>query len=319
MDKCGVVRMTSDGRPFVCTPAERFSALPDWPYEPRYFEYDGLRIHYVDEGPPDASPVLLLHGEPTWGYLYRELIAVLVEAGHRVVVPDMIGFGRSDKLTERSDYSYQMLVDAMSAFVRGLDLRDVTAYLHDWGGLVGLRVVADDPERFARLVISNTNLPVLDIVPDVEFMPNPAIALTPDSDLIAWFLYSQMVPELSPGFMVQNYTVAELPSDVVRAYDAPFPSELYRAGPRELPRLVGSAVEENREATKRLADFAAPVLVVWAVGDPLVGGLAALLPPMAGMELVDPIVVSDASHFLQEDLGPELADLVADFIENSPR
>lgn len=113
--------------------------------------------------------------------------------------------------------------------------------------------------------------------------------------------------------------MAELPSDVVRAYDAPFPSELYRAGPRELPRLVGSAVEENREATKRLADFAAPVLVVWAVGDPLVGGLAALLPPMAGMELVDPIVVSDASHFLQEDLGPELADLVADFIENSPR
>jgi len=209
------------------TPDERFEKLPGYEFEPHYVEIGGLRIHYLDEGPPEAAPVLLLHGEPSWSYLYRKMVPVLTSAGHRTVAPDLIGFGRSDKPASRDDYTYQFHVDVMAAFVEALDLRDITLVCQDWGGLIGLRVTAEHEERFARIVAANTFLPTGDNEPGEAFL--------------RWQKFSQEVPELPVGRIVNGGCVSDLPPEVVAAYEAPFPDERYKEGARAFPAAGADA------------------------------------------------------------------------------
>lgn len=296
---------------FVRTPDERFQDLPGWPFAPRYAfvpSGDGgrLRVHFVDEGPREAPVVLLLHGEPSWGYLYRKMIPILAGAGLRALAPDLVGFGRSDKPALRSDYSYQRHVDWMRAFVHGQDLRGVTLFAQDWGGLVGLRLVAEEPERFARVVAANTFLPTGDQPAGEAFE--------------RWRRFSQEVPVFPTGGILQGATTTELPPEVVAAYDAPFPDESYKAGARQFPTLVPTrpddpASEPNRRAWAALERFEKPFLTAFSDGDPITRGFErafqARVPGARGREHP---TIRGAGHFLQEDRGEELAKIVAAFV-----
>ncbi|MCI0843695.1 MAG: alpha/beta fold hydrolase, partial [Chloroflexi bacterium] len=211
------------------TPDERFANLPGWTFEPKYVDIpDGtggsMRMHYIDEGPADAAPVLLMHGEPSWAYLYRKMVPVIVDAGHRAIAPDLIGFGRSDKPSQKDDYTFQRHVDWMKSFIQQLGLTDVTLFAQDWGSLIGLRVVAEDPDRFARVAIGNGGLPTGDQSPGEAFL--------------RWQKFSQESPAFDIGRIVQGGTATTLPDEVVAAYNAPFPDDSYKAGARIFPTLV---------------------------------------------------------------------------------
>ncbi len=291
---------------------DRFAGPPGYPFEPHYAEIpDGeggaLRVHYVDEGPADAAPVLLLHGEPSWSYLYRHMIPPLVAAGHRVVAPDLVGFGRSDKPTEMGDYTYARHVEWMrSLLFDQLDLRDVTFFGQDWGGLVGLRLLALDPDRYARVAIGNTGLPT---------GHGPA-----SEAFLAWQRFSQESPRFDIGFLVNGATITALPDDVVAAYDAPFPDDTYKAGARIFPSLVPTSPDDpasadNLAAWKVLESFDRPFLLCFSDSDPVTkGGDAPFLAKVPGAKGQAHVTIEGAHHFLQEDAGPELADLLIGFI-----
>ncbi|THH36095.1 alpha/beta fold hydrolase [Aliishimia ponticola] len=293
------------------TPEDRFTGLPDYPFAPHYQEVDDtqggtLRIHYVDEGPSGAAPVLCLHGEPTWSYLYRHMIPVFTAAGHRVVAPDLIGFGKSDKPAERSDYTYARHVAWMTDFVKARDLNGITLVIQDWGGLIGLRLLAAMPERFARVVVANTTLPTGD-----HPMP-PAFE--------SWRAFSQEVDPFEAGRIVYGGTVSKLTAAEQAAYDAPYPDARYQAGAREFPMLVPATPDNpesqaNREAWKILRGLGTPVLTAFGAEDKIMAGADAVfqktMPGAAGQQHT---VLPKAGHFLQEDVGPELARLTCDFI-----
>ncbi|TMD97943.1 MAG: alpha/beta fold hydrolase [Chloroflexi bacterium] len=288
------------------TPDERFAGLPGHPFEPHYVDVDGLRVHTVDEGPRDASPVLMLHGEPSWSYLYRRMVPVLTAAGHRAVAPDLVGFGRSDKPARREDYTYQRHVDWMHATVEALDLRDITLVCQDWGGLIGLRLVAEMPDRFARVVAANTFLPTGDRDPGPAFH--------------AWRRFSQETPRFHAGGIVKGGCVSDLSPEVIAAYDAPFPDDRYMAGARQFPMLVpvtpdDPAAEPNRAAWEELRRWTRPFLCAFSDQDPITrGGDRILRKLIPGAEGQPHIVIEGAGHFLQEDRGERLAAVVADFI-----
>ena len=293
------------------TPDAHFEGLKDYDFAPNYLEIDDtdggrLRLHFVDEGPKEAAPVLCLHGEPSWSYLYRHMIPVFTGAGHRVVAPDLIGFGRSDKPTERGDYTYQRHVDWMSDALRQIDLREITLVCQDWGGLIGLRLLADMPERFARVVVANTALPTGD---------------QPMGEAFAkWRTYSQEVPDFDAGRIVYGGTVSKLSDAEVSAYNAPFPDDRYKAGARQFPMLVPTepdnpASDANRAAWKVLRGLDLPVLTAFGADDMVMAGVdkvfQKMMPGAAGQ---DHVTLPDAGHFLQEDVGPELAALTNQFI-----
>ena len=293
------------------TPDERFANLPGYAFAPNYVEIpsgDGarLRVHYVDEGPANARPVLCLHGEPSWSYLYRKMIPVIAAAGHRVVAPDLVGFGRSDKPAERSDYSYQRHVDWLRAFVETLDLRNITLVCQDWGGLLGLRLVGEHPDRFARVVAANTFLPTGDGEPSDAFM--------------AWRAFSQNVPIFPTGQILQGATLTELSPEVVAAYDAPFPDESYKSGARQFPLLVpiapdDPAVPANRAAWQVLERFEKPFLTAFSDGDPVTRGAdVALQQRIPGARGQQHVTLAGGGHFLQEDCGEAFARAVVGFI-----
>ena len=288
------------------TPDERFQGLPSYDFAPAWLDAGGLRIHYVDDGPRDAAPVLLLHGEPSWSYLYRTMIPVLRGAGLRCVAPDLIGFGRSDKPVAREEYTYQRHVDWMRAVLVGLDLRDVTLVCQDWGGLIGLRLVAEHPERFARVVVANTFLPTGDVAPGPAFL--------------AWRKFSQEVPELPIGRILQGGTATELPPEIVAAYEAPFPDERYKAGARQFPTLVPAtpddpAAEANRAAWTVLERWTKPFLTAFSDSDPITAGADRVFQRrIPGAQGQPHTTIVGGGHFLQEDRGPELARVVADFV-----
>jgi haloalkane dehalogenase len=293
------------------TPDARFAELPGYLFAPHYVEVpsgDGtrLRVHYVDEGPREAAPVLLLHGEPSWSYLYRKMIPILVAAGHRCVAPDLPGFGRSDKPAAREDYTYQRHVDWMRAVLEALDLTRITLVCQDWGGLIGLRLAAEHPERFARIVAANTFLPTGDHPLGEAFL--------------AWRRFSQEVPEFPVGRILQGATLTELPDDVVAAYEAPFPDEACKAGARQFPLLVPAApddpaAEPNRRAWKVLEAWEKPFLTAFSDGDPITrGGDAALQARIPGTRGQPHVTIAGGGHFLQEDRGEELARVVADWL-----
>jgi len=293
------------------TPDDRFASLPGYPFEPHYLEVpDGeggeLRVQYVDEGPGDADPVLLLHGEPSWSFLYRKMIPVITAAGHRAVAPDLVGFGRSDKPSKRDDYTYQRHVDWMRELLEQLDLRNVTLVGQDWGGLIGLRLVAEHPDRFARVVAANTFLPTGDRNPGDAFL--------------AWQKFSQEAPRFPVGRIVNGGCVTELPEDVVAAYDAPFPDETYKEGARQFPLLVPTspsdpAAEPNRRAWEALSEFDKPFLTAFSDSDPITGGADRVLQEsIPGAKGRPHTTLTGGGHFLQEDVGEELARVVVDFV-----
>ena len=297
------------------TPDERFADLPGYPFAPNYAEVadsegGSLRVHYLDEGPRDAAPVLLLHGEPSWSYLYRTMIPPLVAAGHRCIAPDLIGFGRSDKPTERADYTYARHVEWMRELLFDhLDLRDVTLFAQDWGGLIGLRLVGEHPDRFARVVIGNTGLPDGDRAPSDAFM--------------AWQRFSQESPDFPIGRIVDGGCTTQLPPEVIAAYDAPFPDDAYKAGARQFPTLVPTspddpAVPANRAAWETLRAFDKPFVCCFGDRDPVTkGGERAFLGVVPGTAGQPHTTMEGGGHFFQEDCGPQLARLVIDVIAST--
>lgn len=291
------------------TPDERFADLPDFPYEPAYVELDGIRVAYVDEGPADAHPVLLLHGEPSWSFLYRTMIPVLLDAGARVVAPDFVGFGRSDKPAAVTDYTYARHMAWTGGLLDALDLREITLVGQDWGGLIGLRLVAERPERFARVVAANTALPVGD-------RPMPDV----------WQAFRRVVDRaevLDIARLVAAGCVKPLAPEVRAAYDAPFPSEEYKAGARAFPGLIPQtpddpASEPSRRAWKTLSQLDLPLLTAFSDGDPITAGAERGLQRLRGAQGQPHTTIAGAGHFLQEDAGPELARVVVDFVSRTP-
>jgi haloalkane dehalogenase len=295
------------------TSDERFAHLQGYPFGPHYVEVergDGsgtLRIHHLDEGSAGASEtVLLMHGEPSWSYLYRHMIPTITSAGHRAVAPDLVGFGRSDKPSRRSDYTYQRHVDWMTEWFANIGLQEVTLVCQDWGGLIGLRLVAAMPERFRRLVVANTFLPTGDRDPGAAFR--------------AWQQFSQDVDPFPVGRIVNGGCTTDLSERVIAAYDAPFLDESYKEGARQFPLLVPTTPDDpaaapNREAWESLARFDRPVLCAFSDSDPIMAGADApfrkRIPGAAGQPHT---TIAGGGHFLQEDCGPELAAVVTSFI-----
>jgi len=291
------------------TPDERFENLPGWGFGPHYTQVpdgDGgeLQIHHVEEG---AGPtVLLMHGEPTWAYLYRHMIPVLVDGGCRAVAPDLVGFGRSDKPTNREDYTYQRHVDWMSAWLEANDLTDITLVCQDWGGLIGLRLLCQYPDRFARAVVANTGMPTGDATPTEAFLN--------------WQNFSQTAPEFPIGMIINGGTVSDLSAEVIAAYDAPFPDDTYKAGARQFPKLVPSAPDDpasqpNRDAWKVLEAFDKPLLTAFSDSDPITkGGYRVFQEKVKGAQGQPHTTIEGGGHFLQEDQGPQLANVVLDLI-----
>jgi haloalkane dehalogenase len=300
------------------TPDERFADLDGYPFAPNYVDVpadpDGteggtLRVHYLDEGPADGPVVLAMHGEPSWSYLYRKMIPPMVAAGLRVIAPDLVGFGKSDKPTETSDYTYARHVAWMqAAIIDHLDLRDATFFGQDWGGLIGLRLVAENPDRFARVVIGNTGLPTGDRPVSDAFM--------------AWQKFSQTTEVLDIGFLIQRSTITELTEAEVAAYDAPFPDDSYKAGARIFPSLVPTspddpAADANRAAWKVFREWTKPLICCFSDSDPVTAGgdspFRKLVPGAAGQPHV---TIENAHHFFQQDAPEQLAQIVVDAVAN---
>lgn len=291
------------------TPDERFAGLADWPFAPRYatvLDADGtpLRLHYVDEGPRDGPPVLLLHGEPSWAYLYRKIIPGLVASGCRVLAPDLIGFGRSDKPAARADYTYERHVDWMSQWLVQLELTDLTLFCQDWGGLIGLRLVAKFPEQFAGVVVANTGLPV---------------GSGWSEGFKAWLDFSQSVPQMPIGMIVNGGTGRDLSPAEIAAYDAPFPDETFKEGARQFPKLVPitpehASVAENLAAWSVLETFAKPFVTAFSDGDEVTRGGEATFQARVPGAKGQPHVTLSGGHFLQEDSPDQIVSLIADLV-----
>lgn len=296
------------------TPDSQFENLPEYDFQANYLTVDdgeggGLRLHYIDEGNKDGQTVLLMHGEPSWSYLYRKMIPGLVDAGYRVIAPDLAGFGRSDKPANRNDYTYQRHVDWMAQWLESLDLNNVVLFCQDWGGLIGLRLVAEFEARFAGVIAANTFLPTGDINPGDAF--------------INWQQFSQTVPEFPAGGVIKGATVSSLKASVVAAYDAPFPDESYKEGARQFPLLVpitpdDPASEPNRAAWKALRSFSKPFLTAFSDQDPITKdgdlGFQKMVPGCKGQKHV---TIKGGGHFLQEDKGKELAAVIIEFINDN--
>jgi haloalkane dehalogenase len=316
----------------VRTPDERFANLPGYPFTPRYAQIDGdegtLRMHYVDVGPPDADPVLLLHGQPTWSYLYRKVIAALIERGHRAVAPDYIGYGRSDKLTDRLAYTLEAHIGWMRAFVQSLDLQRTTMVVQDWGGPIGFGLLAAEPDRFARVVAADTVLHTSDpwLAERLEWA-NYSIEggrVVHQEALVDWMLAAQRQRDLRPGMIVQAIVAEQLTADEVAAYDAPFPEEVHRAGLRQMNALIpltrsdpGSAID--RASFEALRSWHRPFLTIWGENDPGTRGWEAVFQEQVpGAANQAHAILAGAGHFIQEDRGAEFGRLISEFIEVTP-
>lgn len=293
------------------TPDSCFENLPGYDFAAHYLMVDDtegatLRLHYVDEGPRDAEPVLLMHGEPSWSYLYRKMIPALVAAGHRVIAPDLIGFGKSDKPSERHDYTYARHVGWIQSLLDQLQLQNITLFCQDWGGLIGLRLVGENPQRFARVVAANTMLPTGDFHPGEAFL--------------AWQKFSQETPVFPVGNVIDKGTALGISAEVKAAYDAPYPEESFKAGARQFPLLVPITPDDpasaaNRAAWQVLQQFRKPFLTAFSDKDPITRGadrvLQKLIPGAAGQAH---LTIENGGHFLQEDQGEKLADVLNAFI-----
>ncbi len=282
------------------TPDDRFRDLPDYPFAPTWTDLsNGLRMHHVDEGSAEADPVLMLHGEPSWSYLYRHMVPVFADAGLRAVAPDLVGFGKSDKPTAKADYSYQFHIDWLTEWLLDLDLRRITLVCQDWGSLIGLRLAMEQPDRFDRIVVANGFLPIADRKTPLAFH--------------AWRAFAKYTPVLPIGRIVDTGTSRKLSSAERAAYDAPFPDRSFKAGARAFPSLVPTspddpAIPANREAWRRLGEWDKPFLTLFGDSDPILGKadkpLQEHVPGAAGQ----PHDRVRGGHFVQEDAGVEIAE-----------
>ncbi|MGH8539768.1 MAG: haloalkane dehalogenase [Stenotrophobium sp.] len=291
------------------TPDERFANLPGYPFKPHYQMLGELRMHYVDEGPRTAAPVLMLHGEPSWSYLYRKMIPLFAQVGFRALAPDLIGFGKSDKPAQMADYSYQRHVDWLVQWIEALDLRDITLVCQDWGSLLGLRIAAEHPQRFARIVVSNGFLPTARHKMPAAFK--------------LWRAFAVHSPWFPVGRIVASGCAIKPSKDVVAAYDAPFPTSAYKAGARAFPRLVPTeendpAVPANRAAWDGLGQWRKPFLTAFATRDPITRGADLVLQKQVpGAQGQPHTAIHGAGHFVQEDKGEEFARIVLEFMRKT--
>jgi haloalkane dehalogenase len=288
------------------TPDAHFENLPDWTFHPHYTQIidastsQTLRLAYVDEGPRDGPTVLLMHGEPTWSYLYRHIIPQLATLGYRVLAPDLIGFGRSDKLADRNDYTYERHVAWLSSWLTAMNLSDITLFCQDWGGLLGLRLVAAFPERFARVIAGNTGLPVG----------------TPASDgFMQWLAFSQSTNDLPVGQIVSTGVTRKLSREEVAAYNAPFPDASYKAGACQFPTLVPitpqhASVAENNAAWKVLSSFDKPFVTAFSDNDPVTRGGEFPFQKLIPGAKDQAHVTLKGGHFLQEDCPDDIVALI---------
>lgn len=297
------------------TPDKSFDKLPDYSFPPNYVDIDdldggALRVHYIDEGDKNAEVVLLMHGEPSWSYLYRKMIPVIVSAGYRAIAVDLIGFGRSDKPTEQSDYTYARHVAWMQAWFDAMQIDNVTLVCQDWGGLIGLRLVAANTDKFARVLTANTMLPTGDHDPGESFL--------------AWKKYSQEVSDFNCGKIVSGAVTCEMSDLIVAAYNAPYPDDSYKAGARRFPLLVPVSTDDperdaNLGAWQILQKFDKPWLTAFSDSDPITKGGDAvfqkLIPGAAGQAHT---TIKNGGHFLQEDQGEQLADVTVSFMQANP-
>jgi haloalkane dehalogenase len=300
---------------FLTTPEHCFEQITDFSYAPNFLQVDDnegglLNLHYIDEGSKDANVVLMLHGEPSWAYLYRKMIDPVVSAGYRVIAPDLIGFGKSDKPTERSDYTYQRHLDWVRQVIIQLNLTDITLVCQDWGGLLGLRLVAEHPDLFARVLAANTMLPTGDHAVSEAFLN--------------WQTFSQEVEVFPVAGIIKGATVTPLSTQVLGAYDAPFPDETFKAGVRQFPLLVPTtpdnpASEANRLAWQTLQKFTKPFITAFSDSDPVTAGgdkiMQKLIPGCEGQAHT---TIEQGGHFLQEDQGEPLADVLLTFMNANP-
>ena len=288
------------------TPEERFANLPDYSFTPRYAQLGELRMHYVDEGPRDGAPVLMLHGEPSWSYLYRKMIPAFAQGGYRALAPDLIGFGKSDKPAAVADYSYQANVDWLVAWIEQLDLKNITLICQDWGSLLGLRIAAEDGARFSRIVVANGYLPTAD-------RPAPAA-------FKIWRAFATYSPWFPIGRIVASGCVTKLTPALIAAYDAPYPDASYKAGARAFPRLVPTdadnpAVPANRAAWAQLGKWEKPFLTVFGKNDPILGSADRPLQKHVPGANGQPHERIWGGHFVQEDRGPELAKIILQWLK----
>ena len=323
------------------TPDDRFENLENYPFKPNYMMIDGLRIHYLDEGPNDADPIILFHGEPTWSYLFRKMIPVLTEAGYRVVVPDMVGFGKSDKFESKHDYSYKHHIEVMKELIKRLDLKNATHFGQDWGGLVGLRVVAEMPNRFSQVVVSNTGMVSREgisawfmqrlveltvwwngpitykelILAAQESMntdsPTPSSATSMFSK---WMAYSYYSEDMDIVGIIENFGQLNLSEEEKRAYEAPYPSGKYKAGAHVWPYLIPTQLQENEKYWKEVyEEWDKPFLVAFGSEE----RITIRMKDDFLNRIPNPTVITlgGAGHFVQEEVGPELAQIIINFIE----
>ncbi|MEO1234714.1 MAG: haloalkane dehalogenase [Myxococcota bacterium] len=350
--ECGsepTIRTTPEGVEYVRTPDACFENLPDWSYAAKYVEIDGLRQAYIDEGDPDGEVVLLLHGNPTWSYLYRKVIPVLTEAGFRVVAMDLLGMGRSDKPVDIGYHSYVRHGDRLTRFIEALDLREITLFAHDWGSLIGLRVAALNLDRFARISLGSGNLPEVptgapvfpppvedpdevseilspyDGIPDQQvsfFTSEDQCALIEPYDFTPWFIgwqtWSMKGASYSVSHVLESLTWFDLPAAEEAAYEAPFPSRMYMAGPRTFPSLVVAEAGDTQQAWALLSDFDGPFLTIWGDNDHLDIGACSVqdnficrVPGAAGQPHAR---IPEASHYLPDDQGAQLGQRLVSFI-----
>jgi haloalkane dehalogenase len=300
---------------YLSTPKACFAAIEDYPFAEHYVDVSdqeggSLKLHYVDEGPRDGEIVLMLHGEPSWSFLYRHMISPMVAAGYRVIAPDLIGFGKSDKPTKQSDYTYQRHVDWIRTLLIELKLSDITLVCQDWGGLIGLRLVAEHNDLFARVLAANTMLPTGDQPPGEAFMK--------------WKTFSQEVQIFPVAGVIKGATVSELSIPTLNAYNAPFPDETYKAGVRQFPLLVpvtpdDPASEANRRAWQVLQQFSKPFITAFSDSDPVTAGgdriMQKLIPGCQGQAHT---IIQQGGHFLQEDQATALSKVLLDFMQANP-
>lgn len=336
---------TKNNISYVRTPEERFINLHDFPYEPHYVLIDGLRMHYVDEGSENGEVILMLHGQPSWSYLYRKMIPGLAKAGYRVIVVDHIGMGRSDKPIKLAYHTYEKLIINIKQFINVLDLKKITLFCQDWGGLVGLRVVGDQPESFSRVIAANARLPIVPEGMNPFRIPNPIeidCSLGDFSELIEkqgvnptenyselfylkffqnWIIYCLTAPDLKPSQILQHITQIDLSPEELKAYDAPFPSLIYKAAIRTFPSMIAAVEQNNVEAWKTLGTFNKPFLFLGGEFDRNMGSLKILKEfkkQVPGAKEQAHQRYSNAGHFIQDDIGVELANKVIFFIKTNP-
>ncbi|MHA1239700.1 MAG: haloalkane dehalogenase [Promethearchaeota archaeon] len=294
----------------LSTPEERFENLPDFTFNPHFIKVDGINIHYLDEGNKQAEVILLMHGEPSWSFLYRHMIPILVKAGFRILAPDLVGFGRSDKPTEQNDHTYLKHVEWMTKWLKLLDLRKVTLFCQDWGSLIGLRLAIENQDRFNRIVLSNGGLPTGEQRMSDAFTN--------------WREFSRNSPSFDIKFILQGATTTKLSKEVLNGYDAPFPDDSFKAGARILPSLVPISTDDpehetNKKAIELFKQWKKPFLTAFSDKDPITrGGDRFWQTLVPGAAEQNHVIIKNASHFVQEDKGPELAKVIIEFIKNNP-